>query len=123
MLQLLPACQLSVRMPRSQSVPSMLYQITTESSTHCAMEASRLLGHSSAAWQPAPAHFSSCLSLAAMHTCHTHVGSKTTLDIAVCLQELNLDLTMPTGQSFRWRKTGPNAYTGVIGTRVVSGMF
>lgn len=34
--------------------------------------------------------------------------------------ELRLEFTLPTGQSFRWRKTGEAEYTGVIGTRVVS---
>ena len=34
-------------------------------------------------------------------------------------RELTLDHTLPTGQSFRWRRTGENEYTGVIGTRVV----
>ncbi|KAI8474872.1 MAG: DNA glycosylase [Monoraphidium minutum] len=33
--------------------------------------------------------------------------------------ELTLDFTLPTGQSFRWRRTAPNEYTGVIGRRVV----
>ena len=34
--------------------------------------------------------------------------------------ELRLEFTLPTGQSFRWRKTGPQEYTGVIQQRVVS---
>lgn len=34
-------------------------------------------------------------------------------------RQLCLDFTLPTGQSFRWRKTGPGEYTGVIGQRVV----
>jgi hypothetical protein len=34
-------------------------------------------------------------------------------------RELTLDHTLPTGQSFRWRRTGENEFTGVIGTRVV----
>lgn len=33
--------------------------------------------------------------------------------------ELNLDITLPTGQSFRWRQTGPSQYTGVLGQRLV----
>jgi hypothetical protein len=33
--------------------------------------------------------------------------------------ELLLDFTLPTGQSFRWRKTGQGQYTGVIHQRVV----
>ncbi|CAG9465666.1 unnamed protein product [Pedinophyceae sp. YPF-701] len=33
--------------------------------------------------------------------------------------ELRLDVTLPTGQSFRWRESGPGSYTGVIGQRVV----
>lgn len=34
-------------------------------------------------------------------------------------QELRLEYTLPTGQSFRWRETGRDEYTGVIGQRVV----
>lgn len=34
-------------------------------------------------------------------------------------QELTLDFTLPTGQSFRWRQTQPHEYTGVIGDRLV----
>jgi N-glycosylase/DNA lyase len=34
-------------------------------------------------------------------------------------RELTLDNTLPTGQSFRWRKTSSSTYTGVIGQRVV----
>jgi hypothetical protein len=34
--------------------------------------------------------------------------------------ELCLDLTLLTGQSFRWRKTGPSQYTGVVGAHLVS---
>ena len=36
--------------------------------------------------------------------------------------ELDLDLTLPTGQSFRWRPLGPTRkgeYVGVLGQRVV----
>lgn len=33
--------------------------------------------------------------------------------------ELRLEFTLPTGQSFRWVKTGGDEYTGVIGQRVV----
>ncbi|BDA51122.1 N-glycosylase/DNA lyase at N-terminal half [Coccomyxa sp. Obi] len=33
--------------------------------------------------------------------------------------ELRLEFTLPTGQSFRWRKTAPQEYTGVIQERVV----
>lgn len=34
--------------------------------------------------------------------------------------ELCLDLTLPTGQSFRWRKTGVSQFTGVVGAHLVS---
>ena len=33
--------------------------------------------------------------------------------------ELRLEFTLPTGQSFRWRRTGPQEYTGVVQQRVV----
>ena len=34
-------------------------------------------------------------------------------------KELCLAFTLPTGQSFRWRKTGEDMYTGVVHQRVV----
>ncbi|BBG95598.1 8-oxoguanine-DNA glycosylase 1 [Prunus dulcis] len=34
--------------------------------------------------------------------------------------ELSLPLTFPTGQTFRWRQTGPLQYTGVVGAHLVS---
>lgn len=34
--------------------------------------------------------------------------------------ELTLDFTLPTGQSFRWRRTGKAEFTGVVDNRVVS---
>lgn len=34
-------------------------------------------------------------------------------------EELNLHFTLPTGQSFRWRKIGQEDYIGLIGERVV----
>lgn len=34
--------------------------------------------------------------------------------------ELKLDFTLPTGQSFRWRRTGEAEFTGVVDNRVVS---
>lgn len=33
-------------------------------------------------------------------------------------EEVQLRFTLPTGQSFRWRPTGPDEFTGVIGQRV-----
>ena len=33
--------------------------------------------------------------------------------------EVRLDFTLPTGQSFRWRRTGEQEYTGVVHRRVV----
>ncbi|KAI9106531.1 hypothetical protein K1719_022059 [Acacia pycnantha] len=35
-------------------------------------------------------------------------------------QELCLPLTFPTGQTFRWKKTGPSQYTGVVGSHLIS---
>ena len=37
------------------------------------------------------------------------------------LAELDLDLTLPTGQSFRWRPLAPREYVGVLGQRAVRG--
>lgn len=34
--------------------------------------------------------------------------------------ELSLSLTLPTGQTFRWRKTGPDQFTGVVGPHLLS---
>uniref|UniRef100_A0A0C9S6A3 DNA-(apurinic or apyrimidinic site) lyase n=1 Tax=Wollemia nobilis TaxID=56998 RepID=A0A0C9S6A3_9CONI len=38
----------------------------------------------------------------------------------VDMKELCLDLTFPTGQTFRWKQTGPSEYTGVVGTDLVT---
>jgi 3-methyladenine DNA glycosylase/8-oxoguanine DNA glycosylase len=40
--------------------------------------------------------------------------------LGTCGAELRLDNTLPTGQSFRWRKTTEGDYVGVVGERVVS---
>ena len=39
--------------------------------------------------------------------------------LAMPKKELCLAFTLPTGQSFRWRKTGNDVYTGVVHKRVV----
>ena len=39
--------------------------------------------------------------------------------IRVSNRELSLDHTLPTGQTFRWRKLDSGGYIGVIGRRVV----
>ena len=40
--------------------------------------------------------------------------------LAASSAELTLDFTLPTGQSFRWRRTGKAEFTGVVDNRVVS---
>jgi len=35
-------------------------------------------------------------------------------------KEISLQFTLPTGQSFRWRRLGDDLFAGVIGRRVVS---
>jgi hypothetical protein len=40
--------------------------------------------------------------------------------LGVGRKELCLQLTLPTGQSFRWKQTGPSQYTGVVGMNLVS---
>ena len=35
--------------------------------------------------------------------------------------ELRLEWTLPTGQSFRWRRAGEDEWVGVVGQRAVSG--
>ena len=42
------------------------------------------------------------------------------VSLGTCGAELRLDNTLPTGQSFRWRKTTEGDYVGVVGERVVS---
>ena len=37
--------------------------------------------------------------------------------------ELRLEFTLPTGQSFRWRQTGPQEFTGVVQQRVVGSLL
>lgn len=34
-------------------------------------------------------------------------------------EELRLDFTLPTGQTFRWRLTAPGEYVGIVGQRAV----
>ena len=41
------------------------------------------------------------------------------LPLGAPLSEVRLDFTLPTGQSFRWRRTGEQEYTGVVHRRVV----
>lgn len=40
--------------------------------------------------------------------------------LGVAASELSLPLTLVTGQSFRWRSTGPSQFTGVVGPHLVS---
>ena len=42
------------------------------------------------------------------------------ISLGTSAKELRLDNTLPTGQSFRWRRTAEGWYVGVIGQRVVS---
>ncbi|KAG2488622.1 hypothetical protein HYH03_012795 [Edaphochlamys debaryana] len=46
-------------------------------------------------------------------------GSGEWRSLGVAPGELQLDFSLPTGQSFRWRCTGEGQYTGVIGPRLV----
>ncbi|CAM6124802.1 unnamed protein product [Calypogeia fissa] len=40
--------------------------------------------------------------------------------LGISISELSLPLTLLTGQSFRWRPTGPSQYTGVVGSHLIS---
>ena len=40
-------------------------------------------------------------------------------DLGTSAQELSLDFTLPTGQSFRWKTHSPGEYFGVVGERAV----
>ncbi|EXB60112.1 N-glycosylase/DNA lyase [Morus notabilis] len=59
---------------------------------------------------------------------HRHHSSKIPVDptkwawvpLNLPQSELSLPLTFPTGQTFRWRKTGPLQYTGAVGPHLVS---
>lgn len=42
------------------------------------------------------------------------------LPLNVAKSELSLALTLPTGQTFRWKQTSPLQYTGVIGSHLIS---
>lgn len=42
------------------------------------------------------------------------------MSLGASSSELRLEFTLVTGQSFRWRRTGYNEYTGVIQQRLVS---
>jgi 8-oxoguanine DNA glycosylase, N-terminal domain len=58
------------------------------------------------------------------HTLHLSPGSRTPScsawrQLGAPAEEVQLRFTLPTGQSFRWRATGADEYTGVIGQRVV----
>ncbi|XP_028840908.1 N-glycosylase/DNA lyase [Denticeps clupeoides] len=46
------------------------------------------------------------------------VGSKAWRSLLCPRSELRLDLTLGCGQTFRWRETGPDHWTGVMGGRV-----
>ncbi len=49
----------------------------------------------------------------------TDPGAQEWRSLAMPRRELCLAFTLPTGQSFRWRKTGDDLYTGVVHQRVV----
>ena len=57
-----------------------------------------------------------CLCVGA---CGSSGNMATWVSLGTPRKELTLDNTLQTGQSFRWRKTSPSTYTGVIGQRVV----
>ncbi|KAH7681070.1 N-glycosylase/DNA lyase protein [Dioscorea alata] len=40
--------------------------------------------------------------------------------LSIPISELSLPLTLPTGQTFRWRRTSPSAFSGPIGPYLVS---
>ncbi|KAL5844030.1 hypothetical protein ACOSQ4_009988 [Xanthoceras sorbifolium] len=49
------------------------------------------------------------------------LGSKTKwASLNVSQSELSLPLTFPTGQTFRWKQTGPLQYSGTIGPHLIS---
>ncbi|PON73224.1 8-oxoguanine DNA-glycosylase [Parasponia andersonii] len=42
------------------------------------------------------------------------------VSLSIAQSELSLPLTFPTGQTFRWKQTGPLQYTGAVGPHLVS---
>ena len=85
----------------------------------------RPLRHCSLIENFATAHGVTRFSALIMHA-HRHNGTKPSpsghawRSLDTPATELQLQFTLPTGQSFRWRKTAENEYTGVIRGRLVS---
>lgn len=52
-----------------------------------------------------------------------HLSAATSADwelLPLPRSELSLSVTLPTGQTFRWRRTGSSRYTGVVGPHLLS---
>ncbi|XP_021604152.1 N-glycosylase/DNA lyase OGG1 isoform X2 [Manihot esculenta] len=63
-------------------------------------------------------HKNSILKVAAAAGKTTHLATWAPLDLTQ--SELSLPLTFPTGQTFRWKQTGPLQYTGTLGPHLIS---
>lgn len=57
---------------------------------------------------------------AKFESCAADEASASWCSLGVGRAELCLDLTLPTGQSFRWKQTGQSQYTGVVGKHLIS---
>ena len=71
-------------------------------------------------WAPCSADTVQRLCLRAMMSASDAADAREWRSLAMPKEELCLAFTLPTGQSFRWRKTGDDVYTGVVHKRVVS---
>lgn len=71
-------------------------------------------------WAPCNAETGQRLRLRAMMSASEASNAREWRSLAMPKKELCLAFTLPTGQSFRWRKTGDDVYTGVVHKRVVS---
>ena len=70
-------------------------------------------------WAPCNADTVQRLRLRAMISASEATDAREWRSLAMPKKELCLAFTLPTGQSFRWRKTGNDVYTGVVHKRVV----
>ena len=70
-------------------------------------------------WAPCNADTVQRLRWRAMMSASEATDARGWRSLAMPKKELCLAFTLPTGQSFRWRKTGDDVYTGVVHKRVV----
>lgn len=67
-----------------------------------------------------PKPSSSSPGLSAPHPSKSIDAARLWLPLDLDHSELSLPLTFPTGQTFRWKQTGPVQYTGAVGPHLIS---